>query len=118
MIDARLPDGRILWTSPDGRRSIVDPTGVMLRLFPDLARVEWVIPARTSPGSAVQPGGRTRLQREHARREELRRRNVAALQADQARTVERPSAIEAGIARALGTPPQSSNPAVDGPPPF
>ncbi len=117
-IDARLPDGRILWTSPDGRRYIVDPTGVMLRLFPDLARVEWVIPARTPPGSAAQPGGRTRLQREHARREELRRRNVAALQADQARTVERPSAIEAGIARALGTPPQTTASAFDGPPPF
>lgn len=118
-IDARLPDGRILWVSPDGRRHIVNPHGVVLELFPDLARIEWIVPERATPEAVAAPGGRTRLQREHARRERLRQRNIAALEAERARAAQRPSAVEDCIAAALGAPRRpSAAPSFDGPPPF
>lgn len=120
-IDARLPDGRILWTSPDGRRYIVDPSGIVLQLFPDLARVHWLVPEPSvaSESGASAPGGRTRLQREHARRERLRRRNVAALEAERALEHRPRSDVEASIAVALGAPrPRFQAPSFDGPPPY
>ncbi|WP_197466864.1 HNH endonuclease signature motif containing protein [Tsukamurella pseudospumae] len=128
-IDARLPDGRILWTSPHGRHYIVDPTGIILTLFPDLARVEWVIPAASGSGSEdhvsaaeaespARPGGRTRLQREHARRERRRRDNITAYEAEQNRKSLPVSEIEAGMMRVIGAPTPRSAPSFDGPLPF
>lgn len=76
-IDARLPDGRILWITPDGEHIIVDPAGIVLRLFPDLTRVEWTAPDLPDPKYQVR-NGPTKLQREHQRREEIRERNRAA----------------------------------------
>ncbi|BDD82486.1 hypothetical protein TPB0596_22490 [Tsukamurella pulmonis] len=122
-IDARMPDGRILWTSPDGRRYLVDPSSTVLALFPDLERVRWIVPkaavsaASTNPGS--RPGGRTRLQREHARRELLRRRNVAAMQAELDRASTTVSTIEENLASVIGAPrPTRVVAPFDGPPPF
>lgn len=122
-IDARLSDGRILWTSPDGRRSIVDPHGVVLQLFPDLARIEWLVPESApsvdSAAGTPAPGGRSRLQREHARRERLRRRNVAALEAEQALENRPRSDVEVAISVALGAPrTRFRAPSFDGPPPY
>ncbi len=122
-IDARLPDGRILWTSPDGRRYIVDPSGTVLALFPDLKRVRWIVPdtAASSTGqrSPAQPGGPTRLQREHARRQLLRQRNIAAMQADLDRSNAPVSTVEEHLAAALDAPPPTRPaPSFDGPPPF
>ncbi|WP_343953073.1 HNH endonuclease signature motif containing protein [Tsukamurella spumae] len=121
-IDARLPDGRILWTAPDGRRYIVDPTGIMLQLFPDLTRIEWDIPTTASPETAdtrtAQPGGRTRLQREHARRERRRRDTVTAFQADKDRKALPNSEVEIGIMRIIGMPHQRPAPTFDSPPPY
>ncbi|WP_248489343.1 HNH endonuclease signature motif containing protein [Tsukamurella sp. PLM1] len=129
-IDARLPDGRILWTSPHGRRYIVDPSGIVLQLFPDLLRVQWLIPDGAVPGSVVSArgrlvpeaahsGGRTRLQREHARRERLRERNVAALLAEQSAAAQSRSAVEDSVLRAIGvTPPLPRMPTDDEPPPY
>ncbi|WP_175399904.1 HNH endonuclease signature motif containing protein [Tsukamurella pseudospumae] len=123
-IDARLPDGRTLWTSPHGRHYIVDPTGIMLTLFPDLARVEWITPATTrlgadgAAGNETRPGGRTRLQREHARREGLRRDNITAYEAERNRKALPVSEIEAGMMSIVGMPHQRPAPSFDGPPPF
>lgn len=122
-IDARLPDGRILWTSPDGRRYIVDPSGTVLALFPDLTRVRWTLPdsaeESTRREQAPPPGGRTRLQREHARRERLRQRNVTAMEAELARANTPVSTIEEHLAAAIGEPTSPSRtPSFDGPPPF
>lgn len=122
-IDARLPDGRVLWTSPDGRRYIVDPSGTVLALFPDLKRVRWTLPDSAEEWNrrkrASPPGGRTRLQREHARRERLRRGNVAAMEADLARANTPISTIEEHLAAAIGAPKSlSRTPSFDGPPPF
>lgn len=109
-IDARLRDGRILWTSPDGRRYIIDPSSTVLALFPDLARVEWIVPDGIGTGNAdpgadtVQSGGRTRLQREHARRERLRQRNIAAVEDEIARAREPRSIVEDRIDQVLGAP--------------
>lgn len=127
-IDARLPDGRILWTSPDGRRYIVDPTGITLQLFPDLARVRWVPPgssgasATPGPGAPHQDtpprGGRTRLQREHARRERLRRINIATLEADLADANQPRSTVEKRLARVVNAPSPPTSATCAGPPPF
>ncbi|WP_415851498.1 DUF222 domain-containing protein [Tsukamurella ocularis] len=122
-IDARLADGRILWTSPDGRRYIVDPSSTVLALFPDLTRVRWIVPEATAPATSTnpdtRPGGRTRLQREHARRERLRRRNVAAMQAELDRANAPVSTIEEHLASAIGAPgPARPAPSSAGPPPF
>lgn len=119
-IVARLSDGRILWTSPDGRRYIVDPHGVVLELFPDLARVEWIVPERApSPEVAPAPCGRTRLQREHARRERLRRRNIAAMEAEREREDEPSSEVDDGLAAVLGVPrPARRAPSFEPPPPY
>lgn len=122
-IDARLPDGRILWTSADGRRYIVDPSGTVLALFPDLRRVRWALPDSAEESKrreqAPPPGGRTRLQREHARRERLRQRNVAAMEAELALANTPVSTVEEHLAAALGEPASSSRtPSFDGPPPF
>ncbi|WP_102102005.1 HNH endonuclease signature motif containing protein [Tsukamurella tyrosinosolvens] len=122
-IDARLPDGRILWTSPYGRRYIVDPSGTVLALFPDLKRVRWTLPDSAEESNrrtqAPPPGGRTRLQREHARRERLRQRNVAAMEAELARANTPISTIEEHLAAAVGAPKSPSpTPSFDGPPPF
>lgn len=119
-IDARLSDGRILWTSPDGRRYIVDPSGTVLALFPDLKRVRWIVPERAaiSKQDAAHPGGRTRLQREHARRERLRQRNVAAMQAELDRAKTPISTLEENLAAALGAPQARPVPTCDGPPPY
>lgn len=122
-IDARLPDGRILWTSPDGRRYIVDPSGTVLALFPDLKRVRWTLPDSTEESNRRKhtppPGGRTRLQREHARRERLRQRNVAAMEEELARANTPISTIEEHLAAAIGeSKSPSRTPSFDGPPPF
>ncbi|WP_336670176.1 HNH endonuclease signature motif containing protein [Tsukamurella sp. USMM236] len=122
-IDARLPDGRILWTSADGRRYIVDPSGTVLALFPDLKRVRWTLPDSAEESKrreqAPPPGGRTRLQREHARRERLRQRNVAAMEADLALANTPVSTVEEHLAAAIGEPTSPSRtPSFDGPPPF
>lgn len=122
-IDARLPDGRILWTSPDGRRYIVDPSGTVLALFPDLKRVRWTLPDSAEESKrreqAPPPGGRTRLQREHARRERLRQRNVAAMEAELALANTPISTVEEFLVAAIGAPASSSRtPSFDGPPPF
>lgn len=122
-IDARLPDGRILWTSPDGRRYIVDPSGSVLALFPDLQRVRWIVPEAAAQSIPCQdtapPGGRTRLQREHARRERLRQRNIAAMEAELDRARTPASTVEEHLAAALAAPrPPRPAPSFDGPPPF
>lgn len=130
-IDARLPDGRILWTSPDGRRYIVDPHGIVLQLFPDLTRVHWIVPTTSGTGAdrtnadqtgGAPSGGRTRLQREHARRERLREANISAVQAEiaQKSQVSQPhSPIEDAITASIGAPSsQRSAPSDPGPPPF
>ncbi|AUN41239.1 HNH endonuclease signature motif containing protein [Tsukamurella tyrosinosolvens] len=118
-IDARLNDGRILWASPDGRRYIVDPHGVVLELFPDLARVEWIVPERAiSPRAEASAGVRTRLQREHARRERLRRRNIATMEAERSRHCAPLSEFEDGLVAALGVPRPRRAPSFDGPPPY
>lgn len=118
-IDARLPDGRILWTSPDGRRYIVDPAGTTLQLFPDLARVRWTVPVSASPqANTARPGGPTRLQREHARRERLRRIAVATLEAEAADAKRPRSTVEQRLAKLLGAPPAPLPAAGAGLPPF
>ncbi|NKY20720.1 HNH endonuclease signature motif containing protein, partial [Tsukamurella spumae] len=120
-IDARLPDGRILWTAPDGRRYIVDPTGIMLQLFPDLTRIEWDLPTaspETADTRTAQPGGRTRLQREHARRERRRRDTVTAFQAEKDRKALPNSEVEIDIMRVIGMPHQRPAPTFDSPPPY
>ncbi|RDB48480.1 HNH endonuclease signature motif containing protein [Tsukamurella tyrosinosolvens] len=78
-IDARLPDGRILWITPDGEHIIVDPAGVVLALFPDLKRVSWTAPDLPDPRARVR-NGPTKLQREHRRREQIRQRHRDAAQ--------------------------------------
>ncbi|MFD9827963.1 DUF222 domain-containing protein [Tsukamurella tyrosinosolvens] len=78
-IDARLPDGRILWITPDGEHIIVDPAGVVLALFPDLKRVSWTAPDLPDPRYRVR-NGPTKLQREHRRREQIRQRHRDAAQ--------------------------------------
>ncbi|MET9326588.1 DUF222 domain-containing protein [Tsukamurella sp. NPDC003166] len=131
-VDARLPDGRILWTAPDQRRYIVDPTSTVLALFPDLARIDWTRPESGDQGAgrgrgqdrdgSPQPGGLTRLQREHARRQQLREQYAdAAAQdialADAAKRAE--STVEQRITAALGAPPAPPpRPSDDAPPPF
>ncbi|MET9329326.1 hypothetical protein, partial [Tsukamurella sp. NPDC003166] len=112
-----------LWTSPDGRRYIVDPTGIMLTLFPDLTRIQWDIP--TTPSGAAQgageqtrPGGRTRLQREHARRERLRRDNITAFEAERDRQALPVSEVEVGMMHVIGAPTPRPAPSFDGPPPY
>ncbi|MET9326926.1 hypothetical protein ABZX10_09010, partial [Tsukamurella sp. NPDC003166] len=112
-----------LWTSPDGRRYIVDPTGIMLTLFPDLTRIQWDTPTTPSgaphgAGEQTRPGGRTRLQREHARRERLRQANIAALEAEHERRNTGASKVEDGIMRVIGLPTPRPAPSFDGPPPY
>ncbi len=75
-IDARLRDGRILWTAPDGAHYIVDPRGPVHELFPDLRRVQWTAPP-VAPPDYPAPAAQTRLQREHARRAQVRARSIA-----------------------------------------
>ncbi|MGZ9826158.1 HNH endonuclease [Tsukamurella ocularis] len=77
-IDARLPDGRILWTSPTGRLLIVDPAGTVLGLFPDLRRIDWTTPPSRTPKVQYR-NGPTRLEREHARRADARAASIALL---------------------------------------
>ncbi|GAB3135229.1 hypothetical protein GCM10027289_28560 [Tsukamurella serpentis] len=114
-IDARMPDGRILWTAPDGRSYLVDPSSIVLRLFPDLARVSWTVPEQRQ--SVPTPGGRTRLQREHARRDHLRRRNTAVMQDALNRRNTPRSIVEDDLATRLGSPIPLDR-RYDGPPPF
>ncbi|TWS19850.1 DUF222 domain-containing protein [Tsukamurella asaccharolytica] len=79
-IDARLPDGRILWTSPTGQMITVDPAGTVLDLFPDLRRIDWITPLPAAGSPMVRHrNGPTRLEREHARRAGARAASVALL---------------------------------------
>ncbi|KXP14278.1 HNH endonuclease signature motif containing protein [Tsukamurella pseudospumae] len=115
-VDAHLPDGRILWTGPNGRRVVVDPSGTILGLFPDLTRITWTSPP-AAPSKPRSPGGPTRLQREHERRERIRDRNLEELERrahpGTVSTVER--RLDAALA---GTTPASLPPPDDEPPPF
>ncbi len=115
-IDAHLPDGRILWTGPGGRRVVVDPSSTVLALFPDLQRIEWTSPPSASaPSRPRTPGGPTRLQREHARRERLRAKNLEELR----RSREPVSAIDHRLDRILaGHDPALLPPPPDESPPF
>ncbi|BDH57167.1 hypothetical protein MTP03_21060 [Tsukamurella sp. PLM1] len=76
-IDVHLPDGRILWITPDGQQIIVNPAGIVLALFPDLRRVQWTVPELPAPKPRTR-NKPTKLQREHKRREQIRERNRAA----------------------------------------
>ncbi|MET9326857.1 DUF222 domain-containing protein [Tsukamurella sp. NPDC003166] len=80
-IDARLPDGRIVWTSPTGQLITVDPAGTVLNLFPDLRRIDWTTPPPPAEPPTVQHrNGPTRLMREHARRAQARAASIALLE--------------------------------------
>lgn len=80
-IDARLPDGRILWTTPTGQPITVDPAGTVLNLFPDLRRIHWTTPLPPAePPRVRHRNGPTRLMREHARRAEARAASIALLE--------------------------------------
>lgn len=115
--DAHLPDGRILWIGPTGQRIIVDPTRTVLTLFPDLARIAWTTP-RTSPTrKPPSPGGPTRLQKEHARRERLRAAHLDAL-AQERDEHENISAVEHHLETVLAGRNPAHHPPPDEPPPF
>ncbi|WP_158635106.1 HNH endonuclease signature motif containing protein [Tsukamurella asaccharolytica] len=118
--DARLPDGRILWLGPTGQRVIVDPTRTTLGLFPDLTRIAWTTPpvsGRPGGSKAPPPGGPTRLQKEHARRERLRAAHLDALARERAEG-ENVSAVEQHLAAVLAGRNPAHHPPPDGPPPF
>ncbi|MGC5027295.1 DUF222 domain-containing protein [Tsukamurella sp. DT100] len=115
--DARLPDGRILWIGPTGERIIVDPTRTILALFPDLARIAWITPEAASQRKAPSPGGPTRLQKEHARRERLRAAHLDALvrERDERENV---SSVEHHLETVLAGRNPAHHPPPDEPPPF
>ncbi|WP_336671248.1 HNH endonuclease signature motif containing protein [Tsukamurella sp. USMM236] len=115
--DARLPDGRILWIGPTGERIIVDPTRTILAMFPDLARIAWTTPEAASQRKAPSPGGPTRLQREHARRERLRAAHLDALvrERDERENV---SSVEHHLETVLAGRNPAHHPPPDEPPPF
>ncbi|MET9328639.1 DUF222 domain-containing protein [Tsukamurella sp. NPDC003166] len=115
-VDSHLADGRILWTGPNGRRVVVDPSGTILGLFPDLTRITWTNPS-AAPSKPRRPGGPTRLQREHERRERIRDRNLEEL--ERRTHPDTVSAVERRLAAVLaGATPASLPPPDDEPPPF
>ncbi|WP_415674786.1 DUF222 domain-containing protein [Tsukamurella hominis] len=115
--DARLPDGRILWIGPTGERIIVDPSRTILALFPDLARIAWTTPEATARRTTPSPGGPTRLQKEHVRRERLRAAHLDAL-ARERDECENVSAVEHHLGTVLAGRDPALHPPPDEPPPF
>lgn len=118
--DARLPDGRILWIGPTGQRIVVDPTRTILALFPDLARIAWTTPEAASQRKVSSPGGPTRLQTEHARRERLRAAHLDALARERDERDERGnvSSVEHHLETVLAGRNPAHHPPPDEPPPF